>query len=117
MMYKEDRQSIFDIVIPVTGIIILLALAQRTITAPEEVYHYPVEYFRYYETEHIWSSSSRQVEVIYKTDSETVKESFFTSNIKIGEKTEIVMHIQGDLKNVALYMTKDDYERLFSKSE
>lgn len=95
--------------------LLLIGFVAKTLTQTE-TYHYPIKYYRYYKTEKgVFIPSQEKVEVIYKTESESVKRSFSTPDIEIGEKTEILVHIHGDLSQTVLRMTKDDYESLFNE--
>ena len=126
-MYNEiaTRKRIAYFVCFMLGIIMILVVTlkiKKTSASPDEIYCYPVEYVRYYETKGTLLISSKQkVEVIYKTASETIKQSFSVSNIEIGEKTEIAINIYGDTQESywqesILYMTKEDYASLLPEA-
>ncbi len=119
-MTETDRlmDVVFIFLILITGVagVIFINRIGKSEEQREE-YHYPVEYYRYFETEASLFVPRRQaVEVIYKTDSDSVKRTFFTSDIKIGKQTEVIVYrTENWCDNFALFMTKDDYECLFKQ--
>ena len=128
---KEDKLSGFKRIC-VSSLIILLILngilfmaegiaksLVESLAEDKAEKHYPVESYRYFETDAtLLSSGQQRVEVIFKTDSETAKREFSTSDIKIGDKTEVVVvdyqYLYGDF---TFYMTKEDYESLFQNDD
>ena len=121
-MYNEMENKVigtflrgFILLMSVTILVITLIFAIKEIKSTKK-YNYPVIFYRYVETQGILFSSEK-VEVIYETDSETVKKTYFLSSIEIGEKTEVVVQkADNSFSKSKLYMTKEDYESLISSA-
>ena len=115
-MHYGARRKISRVIFLSIMIAFAIFMSVSVISINTVEYNYPVISYRYFRTGIFFGEE--RVEVIYRTDSETVKKSYSVYSIEIGEKTEVVVYKRENLPDHSkLYITKEDYESLLSLKE